>query len=41
MDIFTNNSDKLHVELSNIDINAMTPLDALAKLDELIKKYGT
>ena len=41
MDIFTNNSDKLYVELSNIDINAMTPLDALAKLDELIKKYGT
>ena len=40
MDIFTNNNDKLHIELDDIDINTMTPLDALAKLDELIKKYG-
>ena len=40
MDIFTGNNDKLQLELNELDINTMTPLDALAKLDELKKKYG-
>ena len=40
MDIFTNNNDKLQIELDELDINTMTPLDALAKLDELKKKHG-
>ena len=40
MDIFTNNNDKLQIELNELDINTMTPLDALAKLDELKKKHG-
>jgi DNA mismatch repair protein MutS len=40
MDIFTNNNDKLKIELNDVDINTMTPLDALAKLDELKKKHG-
>ena len=40
IDIFTNNNDKLQIELNELDINAMTPLDALAKLDELKKKHG-
>jgi DNA mismatch repair protein MutS len=40
MDIFSNNNDKLQLELNNLDINTMTPLDALTKLDELKKKHG-
>ena len=40
MDIFTSNNDKLQFELNKLDINTMTPLDALAKLDELKKKHG-
>ena len=40
MDIFTNNNDKLQIELNELDINTMTPLDALTKLDELKKKHG-
>jgi len=40
MDIFTNNNDKLQIELNKLDINTMTPIDALAKLDELKKKHG-
>jgi DNA mismatch repair protein MutS len=40
MDIFTGNNDKLQLELNELDINTMTPLDALAKLDELKKKHG-
>jgi len=40
MDIFTANNDKLQIELNELDINTLTPLDALAKLDELKKKHG-
>ena len=41
MDIFTNNhNNKLQIELNELDINTMTPLDALGKLDELKKKHG-
>ena len=40
MDIFTTNNDKLQIELNELDINTLTPLDALAKLDELKKKHG-
>ena len=40
MDIFSNNNDKLQIELNDLDINTMTPLDALAKLDELKKRHG-
>ena len=40
MDIFSKNEEKLKSELSEIDINNMTPLDALAKLDELKKKHS-
>ena len=40
MDIFSNNNNKLQIELNELDINTMTPLDALGKLDELKKKHG-
>ncbi len=40
MDIFSKNEEKLKAELNDLDINNMTPLDALAKLDELKKKHS-
>ena len=40
MDLFSAKERALNKELSEIDINDMTPLDALSKLDELKKKHG-
>ena len=31
---------KLKDELKELDLNSMTPLEAMAKLDELKKKWG-
>ena len=39
MDLFTIKEDALQDELSKIDINDLTPLDALAKIDEIKKKH--
>ena len=38
--IFDEKEAKLKEELKKIDINRMTPLEAMAKLDELKKKWG-
>ena len=38
--IFDEKEAKLKEELKKIDINSMTPLEAMAKLDELKKKWG-
>ena len=40
MDLFSAKERALNKELSEIDVNDMTPLDALSKLDELKKKHG-
>ena len=40
MDLFSAKEHALNKELSEIDVNEMTPLDALSKLDELKKKHG-
>jgi DNA mismatch repair protein MutS len=40
MDLFSKKEAALKKELEKMDINDMTPLDALSKLDELKKKYG-
>jgi hypothetical protein len=40
MDLFTQNEAALKKALQDMDINDMTPLDALSKLDELKKKHG-
>ena len=40
MDLFSKKEATLKKELEEIDINDMTPLDALSKLDELKKKHG-
>ena len=40
MDLFSKKEAALKKELEKIDINDMTPLDALSKLDELKKKHG-
>ncbi len=40
LDLFTEQEQKLRKELEKIDINTLTPLEALAKLDELKKEVG-
>lgn len=40
MDLFSAKERALNKELSEIDVNNMTPLDALSKLGELKKKHG-
>ncbi len=40
MDLFSKREAALKKELEEMDINDMTPLDALSKLDELKKKHG-
>jgi hypothetical protein len=40
MDLFSKKEAALKKELEEMDINDMTPLDALSKLDELKKKHG-
>lgn len=40
LSLFDEIENKLKEELSEIDVNSMTPLEALNKLDELKKKYG-
>ncbi|MCF7804996.1 MAG: DNA mismatch repair protein MutS [Candidatus Marinimicrobia bacterium] len=40
MSLFGEQEQKLREELSKIDVNKMTPLDALAKLDELKNEVG-
>ena len=40
MDLFSAKEHALNKELSELDVNDMTPLDALSKLDELKKKHG-
>ena len=40
MDLFSKKESALKKELEKMDINDMTPLDALSKLDELKKKHG-
>ena len=40
MDLFAQNEAALKKALQEIDINDMTPMDALSKLDELKKKHG-
>ena len=40
MDLFSSKQQALNKELSEMDVNEMTPLDALSKLDELKKKHG-
>ena len=38
-DLFSDREGALKKELSEIDVNEITPIDALSKLDELIKKH--
>ena len=40
MDLFSEKEQALKKELGELNVNEMTPLDALAKLDELKKKHG-
>ena len=40
IDLFSAKEEALKNELIEIDVNKMTPLDALSKLDELKKKHG-
>jgi DNA mismatch repair protein MutS len=40
MDLFSAKEEALKNELIEMDVNEMTPLDALSKLDELKKKHG-
>ncbi len=40
IDLFPQDDSQLKKELSELDINAMTPMEALIKLDELKKKHG-
>ncbi len=40
MDLFSAQEQKLREELEKIDINTLTPLEALEKLDELKKEVG-
>jgi DNA mismatch repair protein MutS len=40
MDLFSEKEKALQNELSKLDINDMTPMDALTKLDELKNKHG-
>ena len=40
MGLFSHQEKALKNELSEIDVNEITPLDALSKLDELKKKHG-
>jgi len=40
MDLFSEKEQALKKELGELNVNKMTPLDALAKLDELKKKHG-
>jgi len=40
IDLFSTKEQALNKELSEMDVNEMTPLDALSKLDELKKKHG-
>ena len=39
MDLFSKNDLKLKKELKEIDINKLTPLEALSMLDALKKKH--
>ena len=40
MDLFSEKEQALKKELGELNVNEMTPLDALSKLDELKKKHG-
>ena len=40
MDLFSEKEKALQNELSELEVNDMTPLDALSKLNELKKKHG-
>jgi DNA mismatch repair protein MutS len=40
MDLFLEKEQALKKELGELNINEMTPLDALSKLDDLKKKHG-
>ena len=40
MDLFSGKEKALQKELSELEVNDMTPLDALSKLSELKKKHG-
>jgi len=40
MDLFSQQEQKLREELKKIDVNTLTPLEALAKLDALKKEVG-
>ncbi len=40
LDLFGEQEQKLRTELEKIDINTLTPIEALAKLDELKKEVG-
>ena len=40
MDLFSEKEKALQKELSELEVNDMTPLDALSKLNELKKKHG-
>ena len=40
MDLFSEKEQALKKELGELNVNEMTPLDALAKLNELKKKHG-
>ena len=40
VDMFSRGDDALKQEISQLDINRMTPMEALIKLDELIKKHS-
>ena len=40
MDLFSEKEKALQKELSELEVNDMTPLDALSKLSELKKKHG-
>ena len=40
MDLFSEKEKALKKELGELNINEMTPIDALAKLNELKKKHG-
>ena len=40
MDLFSEKEKALQKELSELEVNDMTPLVALSKLNELKKKHG-
>ena len=40
MDLFSEKEQVLKKELGKLNVNEMTPLDALSKLDDLKKKHG-